>query len=630
MMSTDDNPLVDSGESRRNRGATLPIVCLLALTALYVIFAAASWRRMNHFLVDCGRELYVPWRMVERDVLYRDLAYFNGPLSPMFNAFVFQVGGVSTQSLLVVNLIIGLAILWLLVLVMLRFAGVWVAAVGGFAFIAMFAFNHYLGAGIFSYVLPYSHEMTHGFGLSLLGLFMLDRPTEPVARRTHRTRVLTSGILGGLVFLTKPEIFLDYALAVLAWWLARIVSEGKPNLAARWRQELPLIGLQMLALILVVAVAALVIVYEHGDVRAWHHVLGGWQWIGNRQLASQPFYRNLLGTDQLVSKLTEQGRQFLALMALAGAALGIDRAIRVAQLRWQTLLVSSLGLAWAIAITFRGANSRLLLFQGFSAMTLVAVGGCLWRIVIAWRQGTAARADLDGLPWAVLALVLLAKIFFSPFHFQYGFVLALPAAMVVLVNLSSGVYRLAQERWGGGGVALALILAAAIFDAAATGTFNLMSIRRNTYPIGFGDDRLLIPSPEQTPATAIVEQAIEVVAKELDHDETLVVLPEGILINYLARKKSSVKYTNFMPIEMVMYGEEVILRDLQRSPPDYVLLVDRNTAEYGDQFGSSTYGGTILSWLEKHYFEHKTFGQPMDRGGSFGIKMLKRKATGVR
>ncbi len=129
-MSTDAPPLNYEWQTRRNRGANLTVVCLLALTALSGLFAAGSWRRMNQFLVDCGRDFYVPWRLVEREVLYRDVAYFNGPLSPMFNAIVFRVGGVNTGSLFVVNLLIGLAILWLLFLVMQRFAEL-AAAVGG-------------------------------------------------------------------------------------------------------------------------------------------------------------------------------------------------------------------------------------------------------------------------------------------------------------------------------------------------------------------------------------------------------------------------------------------------------------------------------------------------------------------
>ena len=43
---------------------------------------AWTWGTWPDVLVDFGGELYVPWRLAEGDVLYRDVAYFTGPLSP--------------------------------------------------------------------------------------------------------------------------------------------------------------------------------------------------------------------------------------------------------------------------------------------------------------------------------------------------------------------------------------------------------------------------------------------------------------------------------------------------------------------------------------------------------------------
>jgi hypothetical protein len=36
-----------------------------------------------------------------------------------------------------------------------------------------------------------------------------------------------------------------------------------------------------------------------------------------------------------------------------------------------------------------------------------------------------------------------------------------------------------------------------------------------------------------------------------------------------------------MPIELLTFGEEGILHAFQATPPDLVLLVDRNVSEYG-------------------------------------------------
>src|SRR5437868_11709522 len=60
---------------------------------VFVFMTAWTWFGWNDPVIDFGRELYVPLKITQGKVLYRDIAYFNGPLSPYFNALVFKVLG---------------------------------------------------------------------------------------------------------------------------------------------------------------------------------------------------------------------------------------------------------------------------------------------------------------------------------------------------------------------------------------------------------------------------------------------------------------------------------------------------------------------------------------------------------
>lgn len=65
-----------------------------ALTALtFFLLTWLTWRKWPDILIDFGRELYVPWRLIQGEVLYRDLAYLNGPFSPYLNALWFRLFG---------------------------------------------------------------------------------------------------------------------------------------------------------------------------------------------------------------------------------------------------------------------------------------------------------------------------------------------------------------------------------------------------------------------------------------------------------------------------------------------------------------------------------------------------------
>src|SRR5262245_50277561 len=78
----------------------------LALAALFAALAAWSWDRWADPQIDFGGELYVAWRLASGDVLYRDLALRNGPLSHALNAAWFELFGVSVRTLVLCNLAI--------------------------------------------------------------------------------------------------------------------------------------------------------------------------------------------------------------------------------------------------------------------------------------------------------------------------------------------------------------------------------------------------------------------------------------------------------------------------------------------------------------------------------------------
>ncbi len=59
------------------RRATGPLIVAAAAVAGLIW----SWGTWLDPTIDFGRELYVPWRLSEGDVLFRDIVSFNGPLS---------------------------------------------------------------------------------------------------------------------------------------------------------------------------------------------------------------------------------------------------------------------------------------------------------------------------------------------------------------------------------------------------------------------------------------------------------------------------------------------------------------------------------------------------------------------
>ncbi|MBI3467404.1 MAG: glycosyltransferase family 39 protein, partial [Planctomycetes bacterium] len=129
-----------------------------------------SWGTWPDVLIDFGRELYTPWRLAEGDVLYRDVAYFNGPVSPYLNSLWFRLFGSSLLTLVIANTVVLAAAVGLVYRLVMEIAGPAAALLAGLTFIAVFAFGQYVGAGNYNWICPYSHEITHGITLSLVAI----------------------------------------------------------------------------------------------------------------------------------------------------------------------------------------------------------------------------------------------------------------------------------------------------------------------------------------------------------------------------------------------------------------------------------------------------------------------------
>jgi len=198
------------------------------LFSIGAFMARLTWRTWADPVIDFGRELYVPWRLLSGQHLYSEIAYQNGPLSPFLNALWFAIGGVSLHTLETVNAAILLAVCWLLFHLLRAVSSRAAATVACATFLALFAFAEFL-YGNHNWMAPYSHELTHGIALSLLAI---------VATRSWlvagRARALAAaGLLTGLVFLTKAEVFVAAFARSLPVSCSRRASAASERAAAR-------------------------------------------------------------------------------------------------------------------------------------------------------------------------------------------------------------------------------------------------------------------------------------------------------------------------------------------------------------------------------------------------------------
>jgi hypothetical protein len=109
---------------------------------------------------------------------------------------------------------------------------------------------------------------------------------------------------------------------------------------------------------------------------------------------------------------------------------------------------------------------------------------------------------------------------------------------------------------------------------------------------------------------------------------TFTVVPEGVSLNFLSRRRSSVRYVEFLPFEFTTFGERAILSEFKAHPPDYIVLTDRDVTEYGaGHFGVKGYGAEILHWIRQEYAPVVRIGPAPFSSPKFGMEILKRRPS---
>ena len=586
-----------------------PVLLVLAGTLL----AAWTWGRWCDPIIDFGRELYVPWQLSLGKALHRDIAWFNGPLSPWVNTLLFRLFGPGLDTLVWANLALLVIMTALIHRLVRQLADRLTAAACGLLFLGIFAFGHLHALGNYCFVTPYSHGITHGVILGTAMLLLLHR----AGRRRSPRALAGAGLCLGLAFLTKPEIFTAAAAGALTFLLLDRLCRRPPLITVKS------IAFLTGAFLLPPLAAWVVLLASLAPGPALLAVLGGWPATLSGKLAALPFYRGYMGFDRPLENLllllawTAGLLLFPLLPAWAAARLASrpDRPARHRLLPW--LALPGGALLPALLLPFLPWP-----MLGRPLPLVMAVAG-LWGLVLLWRGRETGPEHITVMAVIAFSLALLLKMILKVRLDLYGFVLAMPAFLTAAALALHALPRRlaargpAQAVWRNTLLGfLALVLVAHL---ALTGQHLAPLVHR----IGKGRDTFRADRQAR-----VVMDFLALVRKHDRHSRlTLAVLPEGIMLNYLARRPSPVRHINYMPPELLLFGEERILAELRASPPDLVAYVCRPTPEYGFFSFGQGYGEKIDTWIKKNYLnlgEAKLPPLEWNKPGAW-ILLLRRK-----
>ena len=607
------SPSLPSPSPNPWRNPHLPSFAIIGVAMIYMLHS--GWERWNDPIVDFGRELYLPWQITKGRVLYRDLASFNGPLSPYLNALWFRCFGVSIHTLVYCNLAIVIAIVAMVYRLSLLISGRAAALAACLTFVFLSGFSRFAIRGNENYLAPYSHEGPHGVALSLAAILLLHRF---ITKPTSLWNLAAAGFVVGLSGLTKVEVFVAAAGAVGLGWIfhawsrraspRRFVTELAVLIGAAL---VPFVSAFLLLSLAMPAGDALI-----GTLGSIHHSIAG-------GVAKNQYFAWVSGFDKPRKNFDlalEQTGVVAAILAPAGLiAWGLRRAEKVRVAAGVVVLLATAAVLWFST----GLVSWPELCRSLTVFAVLCAG--TWGVVCARRcaaRGASGETILAA-TWTIFAVLLLLKIALNCRLNHYGFVLAMPALMVFAVMLVGWLPALVEKRGGAGaavrGAGAALLLVLALFHVQRS-VWNFAEL---TLPVSQGADRFYV-HPQRDSNAAGLLAAMEERLGTPGGGGTLAVMPEGVMVNFLLRRDNPTAYTFFDPVDLKLFGESRVVAAYAANPPEEIVFVHADTTPYGARFFGQHYGLELYAWVTANYHEVGTVGPPPFRTSTGGMVVLKR------
>jgi hypothetical protein len=546
---------------KRLAAVAFTVTATLATAALWIV-SRGKW---GYAIIDSGREWIVPECLARGELLYRDIVYWFGPLTPYLHALLFRFFGSTFQTLVLAGVLASIAVLAAVFVALRRVTGRAEAVLGTVLAIPALIFMPRAGGAI----LGMGYRMWHAAVFTLLAVSIAVRPFR-------WTRAAGAGCLCALAFLCRTEWGLT-AMGGVA-----VAAAARDRLRPSFLRDV-LVAVFAFLLVGGGTLAAFVGLAGAGAVLRDGHLL-----LTGLPPETRRFLLNLSG-------FHDPFGGFLRLLFSAAAWAIIFLLIDVAATwkedrnRFRRRLPWIAGIAVTLIAYHDYAGSNHMVFM--SGSPLVGFAAVFLGVR---RRGGPHSAALCA--FGAVAAVLSYR---KPFSIEDSAYVAPPILFVIVSGVgilhelvaSEGarVARVRLRRW------LKLALAVLIF----WGFVDRIALYA-------ADDRVILPGTNgMLSARAETAQTLtllaETVRQRTREGEGLVVFPEGEVLNYLSGRRNPIRHKLYIPGYLTSGNEAEILAELRSAQPAAVVIVNRPTAEYGRRFFGVNYAKDVAAWLDSDY-----------------------------
>lgn len=538
----------------------LVILWLLSLAA-FIVFAG----HYTNILLDVGREVYYPQRILEGKVLYKDLFNIYGPFSYLWNALLYKIFGTNLTSLYFSGAVCSLGIVSGIYLIAKKFLNEWLSfALGCYTIVTGICSYHF-----FNYTFPYSWAMLYGTLSFIYSVFFLLK-----YKQTDLVKYLyISGLLAGIAAANKYE-FIVFAAVLF------IISLFSKNIKTVFYFLLTLLAFPILSF---------GILFLQG-LRI-EHLINISKEIHNMVNSStlNYFYR-ITGVIFTPMAFMVWG---ISLLKTGFCFTGMLLSCKL----FEKHRIISIILMIIFGITsFYFTNPEVF---SYLVVLLILVSICVY---------VKIKNNIAVLLLVISATVVSLKTFWGIIPLNYGnyyLPLVLTAFLSVLFCLINEKYQKAAAIF--------------IFMVSANFLVNFSIIRAELTG--------RISSPQGTIYTyrqnANAANEVLKTLNNFDENTTALIYPEGLILNFLSKNhiKSDDYYNSLIPLYFESMGEDNFINILNRKKPELVILNNYSTKDYYFEYICNNYAYNFCNTVYNSYEPFEFINNPV----GISYKIFRRK-----
>ncbi len=570
------------------------LACFAGILLSLAAGLVASWERWGNPLVDSGRELNVPLRLLHGERLYSEVGYIYGPFSPYVNASLYRIFHPSMWILWGHGIVSTVIILGMAYWIARQITGRFPATL---ACVAMTWVCALKSQG--NYMMAYAFGGLDGITFVLAATILL----IVFLRKKSPSVILCAGIAAALAVLSKTE----FGGAAIGTGIVAASLAGYPRI----RNVLIWLGLFLLPAVGLPALVFCLFATRVGWSTLTHdsHLFFGhvpWQLMyfnGQRFGFSHPWHSLGLMIASLVR-----------LIAFAGLVVSVSYLIEMRKPDFSRAM--ALTRSWVVA-TFLISLTGLVVsgiglsdlgpFMPMPFLLLVPVAGGVAAFMRAQRDGLEA-AQIQAATMVIIAASAFCSLLRIILRVSTGGALSsfiLPGSVILFVYIWVRIFPLLLAEPTVRRRATRLVYAALVVGVLLTAvTLSVRYRRKFSYPFVTARGTWRTSSDLGVAFT----QAYQFVQEKSVPGDFVAVLPEGTSLVFLSDRRNPLREEIVTPGFLDAAGEARAIDALRSSHTPLIFIANRATPEFSETLFGRDYNQRLMSWIEQNYAVCGVFG----------------------